>query len=192
MARKNSQTPFSAKFVNPRKNLCNKNTIKLPPKKQKYANLRTREYLSISEIEKIRKAARNCGRHGHRDDTLILLMFRHGLRVGEVTTLRWEQVDFQQGFLHVKRLKNGLPSTHPLKGLEIRSLRRLKRDYDSLYVFSSERKAPLTKRTVQHIIARAGRLADLDFPIHPHMLRLFSTLSLDFIRSNLLCSDFGN
>ncbi len=124
------------------------------------------------EIEKIRKSARNYGRHGHRDDTLILLMFRHGLRVGEVTTLRWEQVDFQQGFLHVKRIKNGLASTHPLRGVEIRALRKLKRGYNnSIYVFVSERKAPLTKRTVQHIVTRAGQLAYLDFTIHPHMLR---------------------
>ena len=99
-------------------------------------------------------------------------MFRHGLRVGEITTLRWEQIDFQQGFLHVKRIKKGLASTHPLRGVEIRALRKLKRGYNnSVYVFVSERKAPLTKRTVQHIIARAGRLADLDFTIHPHMLR---------------------
>jgi len=170
MLEKNRQTPFSAKFANLPNKMVNKLT-NTPPRKSKYLELRTREYLSTSEIERIRKAARSCGRHGHRDDTLILLMFRHGLRVGEVTTLRWEQVDFQQGFLHVKRLKNGLSSTHPLKGLEIRALRKLKRSYESLYVFSSERKAPLTNRTVQHIISRAGQLAGIDFPIHSHMLR---------------------
>ncbi len=147
-------------------------SAKLTKKRQKNVDIRSREYLSTHEIEKIRKAARNYGRHGHRDDTLILLMFRHGLRVGEVTTLRWEQVDFQQGFLHVKRIKNGLASTHPLRGVEIRALRKLKKGYNSsIYVFVSERKAPLTKRTVQHIVTRAGRLADLDFTIHPHMLR---------------------
>ncbi len=147
-------------------------SAKLTKKRQKNVDLRSRDYLSTNEIEKIRKAARNFGRHGHRDDTLILLMFRHGLRVGEVTILRWEQIDFQQGFLHVKRIKNGLASTHPLRGVEMRALRKLKRDYNSsTYVFVSERKAPLTKRTVQHIITRAGRLADLDFTIHPHMLR---------------------
>ncbi len=157
MSNSSSQTSKSAKLVK---------------KRQKNVDLRSREYLSTNEIEKIRKAARNFGRHGHRDNTLILLMFRHGLRVGEITTLRWEQVDFQQGFLHVKRIKNGLASTHPLRGVEIRALRKLKRDYNSsTYVFVSERKAPLTKRTVQHIVARAGRLADLDFTIHPHMLR---------------------
>ena len=147
-------------------------SAKLVKKRQKNIDLRSREYLSIHEIEQIKKAARNCGRHGHRDDTLILLMFRHGLRVGEIITLRWEQVDFQQGFLHVKRIKNGLASTHPLRGVEIRALRKLKRVYNnSVYVFVSERQAPLTKRTVQHIVTRAGRLADLDFTIHPHMLR---------------------
>lgn len=159
METSNSQTPFSAK-------------LKLPPQKQKNVDLRTREFLSVDEIDQIRKAARDIGRHGHRDDTLILIMFRHGLRVGEVAVLRWEQIDFKQGFLYINRLKNGSSSTHPLRGVEIRALRKLKRDYDSTeYVFVSERNAPLTQRTVQHIIARAGDMAKLGFPIHPHMLR---------------------
>ena len=157
---KTRQAPFSAKLSNP------------PPKKPKNLDRRTREYLTQYEIDQLRKAARCQGRHCHRDDTLILLMFRHGLRVGEVITLRWDQVDLKQGLLHVRRLKNGLPSTHPLRGIEIRSLRQLLRDYPaSPYVFVSERNAPLTGRSIRHIIARAGKSILLDFTIHPHMLR---------------------
>lgn len=143
-----------------------------PPLRQLNSAARTREYLTTQEIEKLRKAARAIGRHGHRDDTLILILFRHALRVGEIITLRWEQVDLTQGLLHVTRLKNGLPATHPLRALELRALRRLKRDYDdSPYVFQSERQSPLTARTVHHIVARAGENSELGFSIHPHMLR---------------------
>ena len=75
------------------------------------------------------------------------MMFRHGLRVGEIITLRWEQVDLKQGLLHVRRLKQGIPATHPLRGrgTQLRALRQLQREYlDTPYVFISERQTPLT------------------------------------------------
>src|SRR5713101_8198988 len=112
------------------------------------------------------------GRHGHRDATLILLAYRHGLRVSELIALRWEQLDLEQGFFHVRRLKRGVPSTHPLTGGEIRALRRLKSAApDMIYVFVSERKGPLTDSSVRKMVARAEELAELGFPVHPHQLR---------------------
>jgi type 1 fimbriae regulatory protein FimB/type 1 fimbriae regulatory protein FimE len=117
------------------------------------------------------KAAGSTGRHGQRDSTLLLVAYRHGLRVSELVALRWDQVDLTQGLLHVSRLKNGVPSTHPLRGLELRALRRLKRDYEGPYVFATERGGPMTTATVRKIVARAGELAKLPFPVHPHMLR---------------------
>jgi integrase len=75
------------------------------------------------------KAAGN-NRHGHRDATMILLAFRHGLRASELCSLRWEQVDLTHGRLHVHRLKNGMPSVHPLTGTELRALRRLQREQE--------------------------------------------------------------
>lgn len=144
----------------------------MPPKKMTNASLRSREYLNHHEVEELRKAARRVGRQGHRDDTLILIAFRHALRIGELIALRWDQVDLKVGQLHVKRLKNGLPSTHPLRGIELRALRELKRAHpNSAYVFVSERNAPLAARTVRQIIARAGSQAKLGFTVHPHMLR---------------------
>ena len=143
-----------------------------PPIRQPNKSARTREYLTAAEIDKLRTAARSVGRHGHRDDTIILLMFRHALRVSEVVTLRWEQIDLAQGLIHVSRLKNGLPATHPLRAIELRALRKLKRLYDiTPYVFVSERQAPLTARTVHHIVSRAGVHGEFDFTLHPHMLR---------------------
>ncbi len=102
------------------------------PKRPKNKDVRTREYLTEQEVELLIDAAKKIGRHGHRDATLILIAYRHGLRVSELVTLRWEQIDLKQGLLHVNRVKNGAPSTHPLRGPEIRALRRLQRDYPGI------------------------------------------------------------
>jgi type 1 fimbriae regulatory protein FimB/type 1 fimbriae regulatory protein FimE len=117
------------------------------------------------------EAARKAGRHSHRDATLILLAYRHGLRVSELIALRWDQIDLAQGHLHVSRAKHGTPSTHPVRGPEIRALRRLQRAYEGPYIFMTERKGPLTASAVRKIIARAGERARIGFPVHPHMLR---------------------
>jgi type 1 fimbriae regulatory protein FimE len=145
---------------------------KVPPRRKKNAELRSREYLTQDEVDRLMDAAGKIGRHRQRDRTLILVAYRHALRVSELVALRWDQVDLKQGLLHVRRSKNGSPSTHPLRGPEIRALRRLQRDYpDTPYVFVTERKSPLTTSTVRKVIARSGDKASLGFPVHPHMLR---------------------
>jgi type 1 fimbriae regulatory protein FimE len=143
-----------------------------PPPKPRNADRRSREFLRPAEIEKLIDAAEKTGRHGHRDGTMILIAYRHALRVSELISLRWDQADLTQGLLYVRRRKNGNPSTHPIHGPELRALRRLQRDYpNSPYIFTGERKGPLTDSTVRKIVARAGQTAGLEFPIHPHMLR---------------------
>ncbi len=145
---------------------------KSPPRKPKSADVRPREYLTDDELQRLMRAARSIGRHGHRDATLILLSYRHGLRVSEAVALRWEQVDLAQGRLHVRRLKRGQSSVHPLRGPELRALRRLARHYPiSPYVFVSERGGPLSDSAVRKLVARAGRYAELPLTVHPHMLR---------------------
>ena len=94
------------------------------PTRLKNAELRTREYLTPDEVEKLITAAKR-NRHGHRDATMILLAYRHGLRASELVALRWDMIDYHQGYLHVRRLKNGRPSVHTLRGSELRALRRL-------------------------------------------------------------------
>jgi type 1 fimbriae regulatory protein FimE len=144
----------------------------IPPRRQSNLDRRTREYLTPAEVEKLLQASGKVGRHGARDRTLILLAYRHGLRVSELVTLRWDQIDFKAGLVRVNRLKNGLASTHPIRGVELRALRELRRDYpDSPYVFVTERKGPMTPATARKLITRAGEFAKLPFPIHPHMLR---------------------
>jgi integrase len=104
---------------------------------------RVREYLTEKEVERLIKAAGN-NRWGHRDATMILIAYRHGLRASELCGLRWDQVDVAHGRLHVSRAKNGVASVHPLAGVELRALRRLQREQeDSRYVFLSERGAPM-------------------------------------------------
>ena len=144
----------------------------VPPPRRKNSDVRSREHLTPDEVEKLIIAAKSVGRHKHRDATLILLAYRHGLRVSELVALRWDMVDLKQGLLHVNRLKNGVTSTHPIRGPELRALRKLKRDYpDTPYLFVTERKGPLSTSAVRKIIARAGDRAEIGFPVHPHMLR---------------------
>lgn len=143
-----------------------------PPPRKTNREVRSREYLTPDEVDRLMVAAKSLGRHGHRDATLILIAYRHGLRVSELVALRWDMVNLKQGLLHVSRLKNGVESTHPLRGPELRALRKLQRDYpDTPYLFVTERKGPLTTSTVRKIIARAGEQAKIGLPVHPHMLR---------------------
>jgi integrase len=147
-------------------------TKSYPPIKTKNIVKRSREYLTQGEIEKLSSAAKSIGRHGHRDATMIMVGYHHGLRVSELVNLKWDQVDFKAGHIHVQRKKNGSPTTQPITGKEIRALRRINNEYsETQFVFVTERKGPLTDSTFRKIIARAGKKADLGLSVHPHMLR---------------------
>ena len=143
------------------------------PNSHKYKEVRTREYLLPSEVERILSVTKKSrSRHAHRNYTIILLIYRHGFRLSEAAALRWTQIDFQGGTIYVKRVKNGTPSIQPLYADEIRALRKLQRDYlASPYVFQSNRHSPIASDTISGIIEQAGKLAKLPFPIHTHMLR---------------------
>jgi type 1 fimbriae regulatory protein FimB/type 1 fimbriae regulatory protein FimE len=143
----------------------------VPPKRRPNNQLRTREYLTEAEVERLIKAAKG-NRHGQRDATMILVAFRHGLRAAEVVDLRWDQIDLgRNAALHVRRVKHGIPTTHPLQGDEMRALRELKRTATSPFVFTSERGAPFATAGFAKMIARAGVEAGFKFGVHPHMLR---------------------
>jgi len=133
--------------------------------------LRSREYLTPDEIDRLMKAARG-NRYGHRDATMILVAYRHGLRATEVCGLRWDQFDLKRGTLHVNRIKNGLESVHPLGGEELRALRKLQREQpENRFLFVSERGAPLTPDGFLKLVGRAGKAAKFAFGVHPHMIR---------------------
>src|ERR1017187_10663331 len=143
------------------------------PVRRPNAALRTREYLTPSEVAKLMKVAARRSRYGQRDACLILLAYRHGLRVAELVALKWDQVDLKAGHLHVRRAKHGTPSTHPMQGDELRALRQLAREWPDHggFVFVSERGGPMSADGVRKLITRTGEEAKLPFPVHPHMLR---------------------
>jgi integrase len=144
----------------------------VPPRLTPYSKRRQREYLTVKEVERLIDTAGDRGRCGHRDATIILVAFRHGLRAAELCALRWDQVDLGRGLLHVRRIKNGTPSVHPIGGGEIRALRRLKREQlESRYVFVTERLGPMTTAGFRKLVTRISEEAKFPFPVHPHMLR---------------------
>jgi type 1 fimbriae regulatory protein FimB/type 1 fimbriae regulatory protein FimE len=147
----------------------------LPPTRQPNSASRSREYLTTDEVERMITAARGAGgRLAERDALLIMMAYRHGFRASELIALRWEQIDLKAGTIHVSRLKHGSDSTHPLRGPELRALRGWKRRQEacpSPYVFTSLRGGPITRRSVHHVVAEAGKAAGIEFPVHPHSLR---------------------
>ena len=142
------------------------------PRRKRNAEYRTREHLTGAEVDRLIDAAK-ANRWGHRDATMILVAFRHGLRSSELVDLRWDQIDFTHAVLHVRRAKKGTPATHPVVGDEMRALRKLQREQDpkSPFVFTSERGSPFTTAGFARMVERAGVEAKLGFPAHPHMLR---------------------
>jgi type 1 fimbriae regulatory protein FimE len=143
-----------------------------PPTRRPNRATRNREFLAPDEVDRLLEAVGAGTRYGARDRTMLLLMYRHGLRVSEAVALRWDQLNLKAGLLYVQRLKNGVPSTHPLRGPELRALRQLRRDWpDSPYLFISERGGPMTASNVRKLVTRAGVQAKFAFPVHPHMLR---------------------
>ena len=146
-------------------------TVQATRRREVRRSSRPREYLTEREIEKLMDAASG-NRWGHRDATAILIAYRHGLRASELVALRWDDIDFRTGKLHVRRSKGGTASVHPIGGRELRALRRLQREgQPGLYVFTSERLAPLSVAGYQRMVARAGEAAGFPFQISSHVLR---------------------
>jgi integrase len=140
-------------------------------KGHKYTDVRSREHLTDAEMDRILKVVR-ADRNGKRNHLMILLAYRHGLRVSELINLRWDRIDLVECKIRVDRLKGSNSGDHPLQGDEIREIKAWQRRHGSgIYVFLSEQGAPLTRRGFHRVIANAGVKAGLSFPIHPHMLR---------------------
>jgi type 1 fimbriae regulatory protein FimB/type 1 fimbriae regulatory protein FimE len=146
-------------------------TLTVGPGEQYATITRSREHLTPAEIDRLMVCAKG-NRWGHRDATAILLAYRHALRVSELCSLSWDQVDLKGQLLHVSRIKNGQASTHPLGGQELRALRQLRRENPhARYILMSERDAPLSPAGFRKMMARLGQAAGFEFQVHPHMLR---------------------
>src|ERR1017187_10324452 len=133
------------------------------PRRQPNSELRSREHLTETEVEKLIDTAKD-NRYGHRDATIIIVAYRHGLRASEVCDLRWEQIDWNSATLHVRRVKSGKPSIHPIRGDELRALRKLQREAPkSPFVFVSERGGPFTTDSFNWIVKRACHRRFVDY-----------------------------
>lgn len=147
----------------------------MPPKRQANADVRTREHLSETEVERLMKAAGGdeSRRYGHRDATMILIAFRHALRVSELVNLQWSDVDFKAARLNVKRLKGSISGVHPLEGDELRALRKLRaQDASAEFMFTTERGGPMSAAGFRKLLARLGDDAGMGaLKVHPHALR---------------------
>jgi len=132
---------------------------------------RAKDFLTEGELVSLLDSAK-AGRHGARDHLLLLVMFRHGLRVSEAVGFRRDEVDLDRARLWVQRLKGGLSVEQPIAGDELRAFRRyLALRADALpWLFISERGQPLTRQSVNYLVAAAADRAGLT-PVHPHMLR---------------------
>lgn len=130
-----------------------------------------KNWVVTTEVEALRKAARKT-RHPTRNELMILMLYRHGLRVSELCQLQLEQVNLDQATLFVKRSKAGIDGMHPIAGDELRLLRRYLRERDSElpWLFLSERRTPLVRSSVNKLLEACGQEAGLPH-INPHMLR---------------------
>jgi type 1 fimbriae regulatory protein FimB len=135
-------------------------------------HVRPRDFLSLSEIEQLIVGAK-ASRYPERNQLLVLMLFRHGLRVSEALELRWDHLNLREARMWVERLKGSLSTEHPIAGDELRMIRRYQRTrHDNLpWVFVSDRGHQMTRRNVQYIIGRAGECARIEGSVHPHTLR---------------------
>ena len=140
------------------------------PNRRANDSVRTRSHLTADEVEKLLKVAKG-GRNGPRDRLMVLMAYRHGLRVSELCDLQWSDIDFKAGTVHVRRLKGSKDSTHYLESDESRPLKALHKASYSPYVFTSERGGPMSAAGFRKQLTRWGDKAKLGFPCHPHMLR---------------------
>ncbi|HUE11512.1 MAG TPA: tyrosine-type recombinase/integrase [Steroidobacteraceae bacterium] len=136
------------------------------PTRQPNSTYRPREFLTEIEVAALVKAAWS-NRDGRRDAAMVLCAYRHGLRASEICTLKWSQID--GAVMHVRRIKNGRASSHPIMPDEAAALARLPRT--SEFVFTSERGTPFTPAGFGWMVKRLGRKAGFEFPVHCHMLR---------------------
>lgn len=145
---------------------------KLPVRRRPNSEYRSREYLTLDEVNRLIEVAKVRGRYCVRDHALLLMMFRHALRVTEAATMRWDAVMLSERRVVIHRLKHGTQGNHPLQDDEVAALVALREAYpDSPYLFPNERGDHITREAIAQIVRRCGGLAELPLSVHAQMLR---------------------
>jgi integrase len=131
------------------------------------SELRAREYLTAEEMEKLIEAAKG-NRHELRDSTMPLVVYRHGLRAQEACDLEWSAVDWKTSELHIRRIKSGKSTVHPIRGDELRALRKLRREANGgTFMFMTESGGLMTADALNRMVKRLGDGSKrFGFPIH--------------------------
>jgi len=156
----------------PSPNVVNGKVRSQPPRRLK--STKARKHLEPAEVGALMKAARQSGRYHLRDEVAVMLTYRHGLRVSELVSLKWSQIDLTGATMYVQRLKAGQPTQHPLRRVELVLLGKLRRQQpDAAYVLMSERGTPWTTSNFRKVLQRLATVAKLapDVPVNPHALR---------------------
>ena len=136
------------------------------PNKGNLATGRTREHFYESEVDLLLAKAKKTGRNTHRNFSIVLMTYRHGLRASEAADLRWTDIDLEQGKILIRRKKRSDDSTHFLQGDELRAIRKLQRESKpSPFVFGG-----MDSTAISAMIKRLGA-GLFSFPVHAHMLR---------------------
>ena len=139
--------------------------------KRELQSIAQRKYLTVSEIDQLLVAA-NRGRYPDRDRLIILLSYRHGLRVSELIALQWSSVEFEKGRIYIHRMKRGRHGTHTLSQDEKSALEALKKSHDgSGFIFTSERGGKMYRQNVNRIIDEIAKNTDIAINCTPHVLR---------------------
>jgi type 1 fimbriae regulatory protein FimB len=137
-------------------------------------HVQDRDYLTPPEANRLIHAAGTIGRQRLRDQVLLRLIYRHGLRAAEARHVKWTHLNLdapRDKTIHVFRVKGSNDSVHTLDRDEVAALRKLQTAATGPFVFVSERGGVLSADMVAHIVGRAAQRAAIGFHVHPHMLR---------------------
>lgn len=140
---------------------------------------RRREHLTPDEIEKLLTAAKTYSRNSTRDYAMLLMAFRHGLRVSELVSLKVKDIDLKAKEFHVFRLKDCDESVHPFFNGESQAIAAWLVEREAMNVpesveelFVSERRQPMNRGTFNLMVKLVSEAAGLGhLAVHPHMLR---------------------
>ncbi len=162
---------YFRELIHNSKIMSDRRNVKSAEKETTNAHERAKDFLSDAEIKLLLEASKKT-RYPKRNHLLLLMIYRHGLRVSEAITIKKSDLNIKESRIWINRLKSGLSVEHPISGDELRAIKRYfnSRKDNLPWLFVNERGLPLTRQTVNYIINAVALKAELE-NIHPHTLR---------------------